>query len=167
MQTYDDPNADIVIDTDDDVLIISARNVRVVRCGDLDASGATIGGDLNASGATIGGWLDASGATIGGDLSANDATISGVLIARPTPAEREMIISILAESDSGHLQMDRWHSCNTAHCIAGFAQAMSGRPQRDDTALADGRELLPSVSHLFFTTEAVAIKEMRRILAAE
>ena len=97
MQTYDDLTADIVIDTDDEVRIIAARNVRVIRCGDLDAGGATIGGSLSASDATIsghlyanrlyanrakiGGSLSANRATIGGSLSASDAKISGHLYA--------------------------------------------------------------------------------------
>lgn len=64
---HNDPQADITIDTDGDVRITAARNVRVMRCRTLDASDATIGGGLHAFRAQIGGGLHAGDARIDGE----------------------------------------------------------------------------------------------------
>lgn len=72
------PDADIAIDFGKaDARVRVARNVRVLSCGNLDASHAKIGGSLNAFDAKIGGDIYARDATIGGVLDASGAKIAG------------------------------------------------------------------------------------------
>jgi len=150
MLTYDDPAADIVIDTEDDVRIVAARNVRVVRCGDLYANGATIRGGLYA----------------------NRATIRGITIQPLTEPERAILRRI---RDEIALDMNTWHGdddgwcatheghCGTTHCLAGGAQALSGDPSvRAMEPLDAGRMLLPNASYLFFAPQA----QVEKFLAA-
>jgi len=55
--------------------------------------------------------------------------------------------------------MGDWHqekSCGTTHCIAGWAQVLSGRKQDYDGAYADGQEVLglteEQAERLFYIT---------------
>lgn len=55
--------------------------------------------------------------------------------------------------------MSDFHSeCGTAHCLAGWAQALAGDMDADPAE--EGRRLIPSVSHLFYTTDEVALKAL-------
>ncbi len=67
------------------------------------------------------------------------------LSANPSAEEMKIIKQIPVDE----LDMSKWH-CGTSHCLAGWAQVISGRELNDHEALDDGRELLPSLSHLFF-----------------
>ena len=70
------------------------------------------------------------------------------LSANPSDEEMKIISQIQIEN----LKMKFWH-CGTSHCLAGWAQIISGRDIDDGKALSDGRELLPSLSHLFFAPD--------------
>ena len=167
------------------IRITIAKNVRVVSCGDMNATHATIGHSLNATHATIEGGLYATHATIGYSLNASDATIGGGLYARgatiggvhigaPTDLEKATIRDILALGD--RLNMSCWHgpgwrsddldSCGTTCCIAGFlqerSQDMSDRTGDPDKLVARD---LPSCYHLIYTTNDIATKAMRAMLA--
>ncbi len=146
----------------------------------LDMNGASIRGYLDMSGASISGYLDMSGASIEGDVYMNrasiedeiymnratingsldmsEATIYGIRITEPTPEEAALIELIKAEiSKPGALDMSRWHTCDTTHCLAGWAQVLSGRWITEDAG-ADGRELIPSLSGLFYSTNEIVEK---------
>jgi len=79
-----------------------------------------------------------------------------------TPSEEEM--KIIKQIPIEKINMSSWH-CGTAHCLAGWAQVISGRPMRDSTAISDGRELLPSLSHLFFAPDEPVKKLLMKLQA--
>jgi hypothetical protein len=133
--------------------------------GVLDASLARINGSFSIAGAKIGDILYALRAKIAGEFSANSAVIGGIAVAPPgTVAERDMASRVInAALNPGALNMTNWHTCETTHCIAGWAQVFSGRDIDINTAYDDGRELVPSLHHLFFLPTRLAIRELRRI----
>jgi len=48
----------------------------------------------------------------------------------------------------GCLDMSTWHTCETTHCLAGWAQVIAGDMKKD--AEEEGRRLIPSAAFLFF-----------------
>lgn len=62
---------------------------------------------------------------------------------------------IVAAIPQIHLDMRWWHSnCGTVHCLAGWAQMLSGCPAEEYAAWAEGSVALPSLCHLFMLTKS-------------
>jgi len=77
----------------------------------------------------------------------------GLPIAADAPARlRAVAIAALADADA--LEMDTWHTCETTHCIAGWAIHQAGEPGRILEALHGpalaGRLLLGNDAALHF-----------------
>ena len=56
------------------------------------------------------------------------------------------------------LDMNNWHTCDTVHCLAGWAIHLSGTAGATLEALLGtdgaGRLLIPGAAHLFYETDA-------------
>lgn len=79
--------------------------------------------------------------------------------------ELARIIAAKVLHEPGDLVMGEWHSdCGTAHCLAGWAEFIVDNV-RTDFALthARGRQLLPTLSHLFFAYEDEVMEVLRKI----
>lgn len=111
-------------------------------CGREGARANLYGADLsdaNLRGASL------SGASLGGAI--------GLPIAADAPARlRAVAIAALADADA--LEMDTWHTCETMHCIAGWAIYQAGEPGRILEALHGpalaGRLLLGNEAAMHF-----------------
>jgi len=66
-------------------------------------------------------------------------------------------LAILRQIPIDNLDMSGWHNdCGTTHCLAGWAQVLSGLESDDASAYDDGCRLLPSMQWYFFaSTDAV------------
>lgn len=71
----------------------------------------------------------------------------------------ESELQILRQIPPARCDMMSWH-CGTSHCLAGWAQVLSDREDQD--TLKVGRELLPSVAHLFWAPNTA----VRRLLTS-
>lgn len=75
---------------------------------------------------------------------------------------------ILASPEA--LNMSDWHTCDTSHCLAGWAVHLSGPPGYALEAVVGpevaGRLLMPSASHLFHASDDEAREWAEQILAA-
>jgi len=91
---------------------------------------------------------------IGANLrGANLSGAIGLPIADDAPARlRAVAIAALADADA--LEMDTWHTCETTHCIAGWAIHQAGEPGRILEALHGpalaGRLLLGNEAAMHF-----------------
>ena len=60
----------------------------------------------------------------------------------------------------GALDMSTWHTCETTHCLAGWAVALSGPAGKALEAVTStsvaGAILCPSIAHLFYADDATA-----------
>jgi len=81
-------------------------------------------------------WADLSGANLsdanlrGADLiGANLIGAIGLTIAADAP-QRLLAVARAALANGEALRMDSWHSCQTTHCIAGWAIHQAGEPGR-------------------------------------
>jgi uncharacterized protein YjbI with pentapeptide repeats len=79
--------------------------------------------------------------------------------------EKEMLfakdlLSIL-ESGEGTLCMFSWHTCNTAHCIAGWYAPKEEYPG------ATASRALPTLAKYFFSSNEEALAALRRVASGE
>ena len=100
-----------------------------------------------------------------------DAAIAGVkwpfeFDLDPTLARR------VAEAANKHgaLKMDKWHTCETTHCLAGWAVTLHPQGKeiesKSSTLLA-GRLLLPEAEGLWFASNEKALEWCKQILEKE
>ncbi|NJN63742.1 MAG: hypothetical protein HC882_01900 [Acidobacteria bacterium] len=82
----------------------------------------------------------------------------------PALAEQQALArEILARLEAGgDLRMDAWHSCATAHCVAGWVQVLCTSPD-NNTAYQDGVRLLPAMAPYFFDSETVALERLKEL----
>lgn len=140
MKVYNNPSEHVHIDTDEDVRIVAARSVCVLRCGHLDASGATI-----------------NGVKIG---TPDEAEIELAVRAMDT-GRLEMAYW---HSDNWNTEQGQWDTdCKTTHCLAGWAHV--AHPEYE-TALEAGLAILPNLSYLFFAPQKIAESHIRRLAAS-
>jgi Pentapeptide repeats (8 copies) len=125
---------------DDKVILeIKGNNLRGADLSDADLryadlSGADLSGaelrfaelrDAKLRGADLSGadlrYADLSGADL------RDAKLHGAKFGIPFTSDPELIHKVAAAAlagangDTPHLKMDRWHTCETTHCIAGWS----------------------------------------------
>ena len=76
-----------------------------------------------------------------------------------------------AAMKEGALKMDAWHTCETTHCLAGWAIHLSGDVGKVLEATTSpsvaGSILMPSASHLFFSSTAEALAWCKEQLTEE
>ena len=106
---------------------------------DADLSGADLrgadlrGADLSRAslrGASLRGANLSRASLRGANLAgANLAGAIGLPIAADAPARLRAVASA-ALADADALEMDTWHTCDTTHCIAGWAIHQAGEPGR-------------------------------------
>jgi hypothetical protein len=75
--------------------------------------------------------LDLSGADLRyADLRGVDLRGANGLIIASDAADRLKAVAANALAADDALEMDAWHTCNTTHCIAGWAIHLAGEPGR-------------------------------------
>jgi len=105
------------------------------------------------------------------DAYLNDADLRGAngLIIASDAADRLKAVAINALSADDALEMDDWHTCNTTHCIAGWAIYLAGEPGRlleesHGSAIA-GLMLLGAEAHShFYDSNEDARKWLQEVL---
>jgi hypothetical protein len=107
------------IESDSLKLALESLVLRGAVLRDADLSGADLS-DADLSGA------DLRGAYLR-DADLRDADLRGAYLDIPFTPDPDLIKKVasaaLAEAngDTPHLRMDNWHTCDTVHCIAGWA----------------------------------------------
>ena len=103
---------------------LSRANLSSATLSGADLSWATLSG-ANLSSATLS-WANLSSATLSwANLSsANLSEVVGLAIASDAP-KRLQAVATAALADNG-LNMSRWHTCETTHCISGWAIHQAG-----------------------------------------
>ncbi len=140
---------------------LSGANLRGANLSDADLRGADLYG-ANLYGATLHD-VNLSGATlIGANLhDANLRRAIGLPIAADAPT-RLRAVARAALADPSALHMSSWHTCQTTHCIAGWAIHQAGELGRILEALHGpalaGRLLLGDEAALHFYDDADAAK---------
>jgi hypothetical protein len=139
----------------------------VLRGADL--SGAVLRGAVlrgaDLSGADLRG-ADLSGAVLrGADLSG--AVLRGATVSSPVAVpwhspDPELPAKVAAAAlVPGCLDMATWHTCETTHCLAGWAIHLSGDAgkilENTMSPSVAGAILLPSAAHLFFADNDAAL----------
>lgn len=121
----------------------------------------------NLSGADLRG-ADLRGADLSGaDLSAKNLTgdVFGITVDESLPGR--VAKAALASSDA--LEMNSWHTCNTTHCLAGWAIHLSGPAgyalEAATSPSVAGAMLMPSAAHLFMASNDEARAWLREQLA--
>ena len=151
---------------------LSGANLSGAALRDADLSGATLRGanlrDADLSGADLSG-ANLSGATLRGanlsDANLRDADLSIVA----GFATRESAVTLLDKiraividpAKPEALNMRDWHTCETTHCLAGWAQHLSGQPGDTQTV---GTALIWPAAHMFFASNAKVREFLERRL---
>jgi pentapeptide repeat protein len=77
--------------------------------------------------------------------------------------------AIINGADSPKVEMGTWHTCDTVHCLAGWAIHLSGPAgyalERIVGSAVAGVMLLPSASHLFYKDNEAAIAWANEVLS--
>lgn len=153
---------------DDGVIISEATQIACAGCTAVTS--------ITAPHAT---WISCSGCTALTTITAPHATwiccFGCTALTRIDPlrlpssdAERALVHAIAdrVAADPDALNMKAWHTCATTHCLAGWAQVLSGSKQNDTKAEACGRNRVPCLQHLFFSDNELARSELFRIAEA-
>ncbi len=103
-----------------------------------------------------------SGANLrGADLS--DANLRGTKWSFTADPElpKRVASAIINGPDGPKVKMDNWHTCETVHCVAGWAIHLSGPAgyalESVVGSLVAGAMLMPSAAHMFYKTNEEAI----------
>ena len=136
---------------------LSGANLNGADLSDADLSGADLSG-ANLSGATL------RGANLS-DANLRDADLSIVA----GFATRESAVTLLDKiraividpAKPEALNMRDWHTCETTHCLAGWAQHLSGQPGDTQTV---GTALIWPAAHMFFASNAKVREFLERRL---
>jgi hypothetical protein len=134
-----------------------------------DLAGADLAG-ANLAGAYLAG-ADLAGANLArADLAGAARTGTPEEVAR-LDAVREIIVNKPERLNMGTWHTENWtpdhtpeeeHSCGSAHCIAGWLQALSPDPEvRQMDAERAGVKLAPCAAHMFYTSDAVAMQWLK------
>ena len=140
---------------------LSGANLRGANLSGADLRGANLSG-ADLRGANLSG-ADLSGANLrGANLSGADLSDSSGLPICVDAHARLKAVAMAALAETGALSMDTWHTCETTHCIAGWAIHQAGEPGRILEALHGpelaGRLLLGHEAALYFYDDDAAAK---------
>ena len=153
-------------------------NLRDADLRDADLRGTNLS-DANLAGANLRG-ADLRGADLrGADLS--DANLRGAALrganltdviwpdGKPTETIEESDalarrIAALVLAEPASLAMNKWHTCATTHCLAGWAEALTESDVQPGRAHAIGLQRLPTLAHLFFSSDAEALDALRALV---
>jgi hypothetical protein len=154
---------------------LSGANLRSADLRSADLGGANLGG-ANLRSANLSG-ADLSGANLGG-ANLRSANLGGaknfdpkVSIGVTPDSDLPRRVAEAALADPKSLNMSTWHSCETTHCLAGWAVHLSGAAgyalEKLTSAATAGAILLPSAAHLFYADNEAALEWCRQQLATE
>jgi predicted TIM-barrel fold metal-dependent hydrolase len=149
-------------------LVMSGADLRGADLRGADLSGAVLScADL--SGAVLSG-ADLSGAVLSGaDLRGADLSGALGLNIAADAAQRLRAVAQAALAAPDALRMNGWHTCDTTHCIAGWAIAQAGEPGRLMEAVMGpeiaGLMLLGTEAHAhFFDADDTARAWLQEVL---
>ena len=121
-----------------------------------DLGGADLG-SANLSGAYLRG-ADLSGANLGGANLRGGLPIGWEEFAIPGLSKQ---VADAVISGEGSLEMGEWHTCDTTHCLAGWAVVKAGPAGKALEAMTStsiaGAMLMPEAAHLFYATNEEAM----------
>jgi uncharacterized protein YjbI with pentapeptide repeats len=143
-------------------------NLRYANLRGADLSGAYLS-DANLSGAYL---RDAylSGAYLSG-AHLSGANLGGENFSAPknwvdAPGLLDQIATRVA---AGNCDMHTWHTCETTHCLAGWAIHLSGPAgyllEKTTSPSVAGAMLVPSIAHLFYASNDEAMEWAKKYLA--
>jgi uncharacterized protein YjbI with pentapeptide repeats len=118
--------------------------------------------DANLQGAYL------RGAGVGGGEA--DSSLTPKLLGLPD-ADPVFVLSVIeaALASPGALEMETWHTCETTHCLAGWAVHLSGAAGKALEATTSpsvaGAILAPSLAHLFYVSNEEALEALPGIKA--
>jgi hypothetical protein len=148
---------------------LAGANLAGAYLAGADLAGADLAG-ANLAGAYLAG-ADLAGANLArADLAGAARTGTPEEVAR-LDAVREIIVNKPERLNMGTWHTENWtpdhtpeeeHSCGSAHCIAGWLQALSPDPEvRQMDAERAGVKLAPCAAHMFYTSDAVAMQWLK------
>ena len=161
---------------------LSGANLSGAALRGADLSGANLNGadlsDANLNGADLSDatlrGADLSGANLrgaalrganlnGADLSdANLSVVAGFATRESAVTLLDKIRAIVLDPAKPEaLNMHDWHTCETTHCLAGWAQHLSGQPGDTQTV---GTALIWPAAHMFFASNAEVREFLERRL---
>ena len=157
---------------------LSDANLRRANLSDADLSGADLSGAnlrranlrrANLSGANLRRAnlrrANLSGAGVGG----NKCDLSSLGIKVDSQLPHKVLAAI--ESGDGELQMENWHTCETSHCLAGWAVHLSGPAgyalEAVTSSSVAGAILMPDAAHLFYKTNEEALEWLKEYCAKD
>ena len=107
---------------------LTGANLRWANLSGADLRWANLSG-ANLSGANLTGanlrGADLTGANLTGSV-VSEANLSGAITGAPVVPNLDQKI-LAAISKPGALDMDDWHTCETTHCLAGWAIHLAGK----------------------------------------
>lgn len=106
----------------------------------------------------LGSAINLTGVTMGDNCRLYGLPTNLKIEANPTDTE----LDILKKIPINRLYMNQWH-CGTQHCLAGWAQVLSGMEENRSTAFSDGQRILPSMYPYFFAPQEPVIKFLEEI----
>lgn len=117
--------------------------------------------DAQLQGANLDGarfdYANLSGVYIGG----GNRPIDPCLFRIPVDPDLPRKVAEAVFSGDNSLEMNHWHTCDTVHCLAGWAIHLSGPAgyalEKATSPSIAGAMLMPSASHLFYTTDKKAM----------
>ena len=166
-------------------LTITEENVGDFKALTSVGEGLFIRADASLPALTsVGGWLDIGAAaslpaltSVGGGLHISaDASLPALTSVRGYPVAtgdlaqfRLRAVAIMALATPTALDMSKWHTCATSHCIAGWGITLAGDEGRELESeigpAAAGAVLLGiEAAKLFHKSDAVARAALRKVL---
>lgn len=149
---------------------LSGVNLSAADLGWTNLSGANLSG-ANLSGADLTcadlGWTNLSGANLSGaDLGGVDLTganltgVMGISSMEEEIAECDRLLRIF-RSGKGKVDMNRWHTCDTTHCLAGWVCLNEVLPA------STASRKIPSLAWMFYRddmSQGEVIEELQKIV---
>ncbi|MEN0109682.1 MAG: pentapeptide repeat-containing protein [Planctomycetota bacterium] len=126
---------------------LSEANLSWANLRGADLSGANLR-EANLSEANL------RGANAGGGAEGLGLTPAAIGLSNPSDDLLRQVCRVALEPDA--LNMDTWHTCETTHCLAGWAVALSGAAgaalEKTTSPSVAGALLIPQAAHLFYET---------------
>lgn len=112
--------------------------------------------------------LDLQGANLGGGDAGQGLTPNALSLPDADPRFALSVIEAATATTSA-LNMDTWHTCETTHCLAGWAVHLAGVAgkalERFTSPSVAGAILAPSLAHLFYVGNEEALEALPGVKA--
>ena len=119
---------------------------------------ATVKGGVHLNGATVKGGVYLNEATVEGGVHLNGATVEGGVIDSAAPNIPDLdrcILTAINATPGGKLEQAAWHTCETAHCRAGWAVIVAGTAG----AALEKRLGTPAAAAALYTASGLAVPD--------